>query len=79
MIGSIVCRSEMHTGFWWGNVKERNHLHELTVGIDGKITLRLILQRWEGRVWTGFIWFRTGNVAGICEHGNKPAGSIQWG
>jgi hypothetical protein len=30
---------------------------------------------WEG--WTGFIWKRAGTVAGCCEHGNEPPGSIK--
>jgi hypothetical protein len=28
----------VHTGFWWGNVGERNHLEAL--GIDGRIILK---------------------------------------
>jgi hypothetical protein len=24
-------RTEMHAGFWWGNVKDRNHLEDLDV------------------------------------------------
>jgi hypothetical protein len=29
---------EMHTGFWWGNLRERDNLEEL--GIDGRIILK---------------------------------------
>jgi len=32
----------------------------------------------EDRPWLGFIWFRM-TVAGSCEHGNEPSGSIQCG
>jgi hypothetical protein len=28
-----VGRTEMYTGFWWGNLKERDHLEE--VDVDG--------------------------------------------
>ena len=24
-------RGEVHTGFWWGNLRERDHLEELDV------------------------------------------------
>jgi hypothetical protein len=34
-------RGEAHTGFWWGNLKERDHLGE--AGVDGKIILRRII------------------------------------
>jgi len=29
---------EVHTGFWWRNLRERDHLEDL--GVDGKITLK---------------------------------------
>jgi len=42
----------VHTGFWWGELRERNHLED--TGIDGRIILRWIFKRWdeEGRVGT---------------------------
>jgi hypothetical protein len=30
----------MHTGFWWGNMKERDHFEDLDT--DGRITLNFI-------------------------------------
>jgi len=33
-------RGEEYTGFWWGNLRERDHLEH--PGIDGRITLRWI-------------------------------------
>jgi hypothetical protein len=33
-------RREMHTGFWWGNLKFRDHLENL--GVDGRIILKWI-------------------------------------
>jgi len=30
-------------------------------------------------MWTGFIWLCVGTVAGSCEHGNNPSGSIKDG
>jgi hypothetical protein len=32
------------------------------LGVAGKITLKLVLREWRGRVWTGFIWLRIGTV-----------------
>jgi len=31
-------RGEVYTGFWWGNLKERDHLEH--PGIDGRIIFR---------------------------------------
>ena len=35
-------RGEAYTGFWWGNLRERDHLGDL--GIDGRIILKMDLQ-----------------------------------
>jgi hypothetical protein len=40
-----------------GNLKERDGLEDLV--IDGRIILELILNKWNGRVWIGFIWLST--------------------
>jgi hypothetical protein len=32
----------MYTGFWWGNLRERDHLGD--VGVDGRIILRRIFR-----------------------------------
>ena len=36
----------MCTGFWWGNLRERDHLED--PGIDGRIILRWIFRKLEG-------------------------------
>jgi hypothetical protein len=33
-------------GFWWGNLRERNHLKD--PGVDGKIILRCIFRKRNG-------------------------------
>jgi hypothetical protein len=34
-------------GLWWGNLRERDHLGD--PGIDGRIVLRRICWKWDGR------------------------------
>jgi hypothetical protein len=46
----------VHTGLWWGDLRESDHLEDLS--IDGEIVLKWILKKWNGEVWTGQIWFR---------------------
>jgi len=55
-------RGEAYTGFWWGNLREREHLED--PGADGSITLRWILSEWDVRAWTGSMWLRIGTVGG---------------
>jgi hypothetical protein len=37
---------EKHTGFWWGNLRERDHLDD--PGADGRIILKWIFKKWDG-------------------------------
>jgi len=50
-------RKEMHTGFWWVNLKKRDNLQDR--GVDDSIILNLVMNTYYGRVLTGFIWLRT--------------------
>ena len=34
---------ELHTEFWWGNLRERNHLGDL--GVEGRIILKWIFKK----------------------------------
>jgi len=45
---------EAYTGFWWGNLRKRDHLGD--PGIDGRIILRWIFRKWDVGVWTGSSW-----------------------
>jgi len=49
-------RGEAYTGFWCGNLKERDHLGD--AGVDGKIMLRWIFRTWDEGVWIGSSWLR---------------------
>ena len=40
-------RREIYTGFWWGNVKEKDRLED--VGVDKRVMLKRILQIFIGR------------------------------
>jgi len=55
-------RGEAYTGFWWGNLRERDHLGD--PGLDGKIRLRWIYRKWDVGVWTGSSWLRIGTGGG---------------
>jgi hypothetical protein len=68
---------EAYTGFWWGNLKERDHL--VDPGLDRRIMLRWIFRKWDVGVWTGLSWLRMGQVAGTCDCSNEPSSFIKCG
>jgi hypothetical protein len=44
------------TGFWWENLRERDHL--VDPGVDGRIILRRIFRKWDAGLWIGLSWLR---------------------
>jgi hypothetical protein len=38
----------VHTGFWWGHLREGDHLGD--PGIDGRIILKWIFKKWDGAI-----------------------------
>ena len=55
-------RGEAYTGFWWENLRERDHLGD--PGVEETIILRLIFRMWDVGAWTGLIWLRIETVGG---------------
>jgi hypothetical protein len=44
-------RGEAYRVFWWGNLREKDHLED--PGVDGRIILRWFLKKWDVGAWTG--------------------------
>jgi hypothetical protein len=49
-------RAEACTGFWWGNLGDRDHWED--PGVDGRIILGCIFRKWDVGEWTGLGWMR---------------------
>jgi hypothetical protein len=39
-------KREVHAGFWWADLRERDHLGD--PGVDGRIILKWIFKKWDG-------------------------------
>jgi hypothetical protein len=39
-------KREVHTGFWWGDLRQGDHLGD--PGVDGRIILKLIFKKSNG-------------------------------
>ena len=46
----------MHTGFWWVDLIEIDHLEWL--GVSGRIILKWVFKKYDGEAWTGLLWLR---------------------
>ena len=52
----------MYTVFWWGNLRERDHLEDPDV--DGRIILSWIFRKRDMNEYTVSIWLRIGTGGG---------------
>jgi hypothetical protein len=59
---------------WWLNVQERDQMQ--VIGVHGRITLKLILQKYNGSALTELMWHKVGTRC--CGDGNEPPGSIKF-
>jgi len=55
----------MHTVFCLENLKGRDNFKDL--GVDGKIILDWILEKYGGKMWSGFVWHRTEISGGLLK------------
>jgi hypothetical protein len=56
-------RGEVHTGFWWGNLRERDDLEDM--GVNGRIILKWNFKKWDRAAWTGLTWLRIEKSGGL--------------
>ena len=45
---------EVHTGLWWGKLRERDHLKD--PGVDGRVIFKWIFGKWDVVVWYVSSW-----------------------
>jgi len=57
-----VARKGDRRGFWWGNLRERDHLESL--GVDGD-NIKMDLQEVGLGAWSGLVWLRIGTGGGL--------------
>jgi hypothetical protein len=66
------------TGFWWGNLKERDYFGD--PGAAGRITFRGIFRKWDvGGYGLDQAGSGQGQMVGTCECSNEPSGCIKFG
>jgi len=53
---------EVHIGFWWGNLRDRDNLEDICTA--GKIILKSIFKEWDGETWTRLLSPRIGTSVG---------------
>jgi hypothetical protein len=49
-------RRDAFIGFWWENLRKRDHWGD--PGVIGRIIIRWFFRKWDVGVWTGLSWLR---------------------
>ena len=62
-------RGEPNTGFWWGDLRERDHLEDL--GVYWMIILKRILRKWDEGAWTGLSCLGIGTGSDLLWMGQR--------
>ena len=47
--------------------------------MGGRLILKFVVKKQDGREWTGFLWLKMGTSGGSCEHGNEPCVFVRHG
>jgi len=55
----------VHTGFWWENLRERDHLEDPGMMWEDNIKMDIQEVGWGVGTWTGLIWLRIGTEGGL--------------
>jgi hypothetical protein len=55
-------RGKVHRGFLWGDLSEEETLND--PGVDERIKLKWIIEKWDKEASSGFIWLRVGRGGG---------------
>jgi len=55
-------RGDVYTGFWWGHLRERDHLE--VPGIDWRLIFRRIFKEVRGRARNELMWLGIGTDGG---------------
>ena len=61
---------EAHTGFWWGSLREGDHLED--AGVDREIILKRLFKKWGGSHGLERRGSGLRQVTGCCECRNEP-------
>ena len=59
---ALMGREKAYTGFWWENLRKRNHLED--PGVDGRIILKWIFRKWDVEAWPGSSCLKIGTGGG---------------